>query len=253
MIRLVHLLRRREGLSSEDFSDYLRDEHGPLVAAQGSRLGILRYTQTHRLTDPHSARTSELRGEMEEPYDAVAESWWESEDQLEEAMRSQATAALLADEEQFIDLPRSPLWLAHEYPQFSLSLTPFVARPNGTLVKAHFVLRHPSELTLAEAQRYWLTVHGPLIRSMSPALGLLAYQQVHRFDSPLERALRDARGTTVDTYMGHAEMWYDRALTRRSPEIEAANVRAAEDEAHFIDFALSASWMGKEHVVVERG
>ena len=73
------------------------------------------------------------------------------------------------------------------------------------LVKLHFPLRHRPELTFDEAQRYWRVQHGPLIRSMAPASGLLRYQQVHRFESPLEDALRAARGTAAEPYTGHAE------------------------------------------------
>ena len=252
MIRLVHLLRRQSHLSQSEFSKYLRNEHGPLVAARQSRLGILRHTQSCRLDEPRDTGTSGLRGQLEAPYDGVLETWWDSEESAGEALRSEPGQALLADEARFVDLPRSPVWLAHEYPQFSVSLTPVVARPSGSIVKAHFVLRHWTDMSSTEAQRYWLTVHGPLIRSMAPVLGLLSYQQVHRFESPLERELRDARGTTVEPYMGHAEMWFDRAVRRRGPEMAAADVRAAEDEAKFIDFERSATWLSREDVLVDR-
>ena len=52
MIRLVYLLRRKPELSIEEFHRVWRDEHGPLVAFHQIRLGILRYTQSHRLDDP---------------------------------------------------------------------------------------------------------------------------------------------------------------------------------------------------------
>ncbi len=52
MIRLVYLLRRKPELSLEEFHRVWRDEHGPLVAFHQVRLGILRYTQSHRVDDP---------------------------------------------------------------------------------------------------------------------------------------------------------------------------------------------------------
>ena len=252
MIRLVYALRRQAHLSLSEFQDYWRDEHGPLVASFQSRLGILRYTQAHGLEDSPNTGVADLRGQMEPPYDGVAEVWWESEERLVEALSSDGGAAILGDEAQFIDLPQSPLWLAHEYPQFSTSLEPMVARPSSGRVKAHFLLRHPTGMTSAAAQRYWLTVHGPLIRSMALALGLLTYQQVHRFETPVERTLRDQRGTVVEPYMGHAEMWFDRLTRPRGPEVKEANMRAAADEANFIDFSRSANWVGKEYVFVDR-
>lgn len=251
MIRLVSMIRRRSELSLSDFQQLWRTEHGPLVASHQSSLGLLRYTQTHWDGNAVPTAVAEARGPMEPSYDGVAESWWESEERLIAALESRAADEILTSEKAVCDMSESPIWVAHEYPQFSLSLTPYVARPNSTIVKAHFTLRHRADLTVAEAQLYWRTVHGPLIRSMSPVLGLLAYQQVHRFESPVEEMLRNARGTDEPPYLGHAEMWYDQSVVRRAPEIVSANRRAAEDEAEFIDFAGSANAVGKEYVFVD--
>jgi len=50
----------------------------------------------------------------------VAELWWESRDDLEAALGTpeaqEAARALLEDEERFIDLARSALWLGTERP-----------------------------------------------------------------------------------------------------------------------------------------
>ena len=135
MIRLVFLLRRRDGLSLDEFHDRWRLDHGPLVASHQTRLGILRYTQSHRLDDPLNAALAGARGGMEPPYDGVAELWWESEATLAEASSTEAGrlagAELLADEAEFIDLPASPLWLAHEYPQVNPTPEHLVARPTN--------------------------------------------------------------------------------------------------------------------------
>jgi hypothetical protein len=255
VIRLVFLLRRREGLSLEEFSDRWRLDHGPIVAANQTALGVLRYTQSHRLDDSINAALATARGGMEEPYDGVAELWWESEEALQSAGGTadgrRAGAALLADEAEFIDLPASPLWLAHEYPQVNPTPETIVARPMSRLVKLHFPLRHRADLSFDEAQRYWRVQHGPLIRSMAPASGLVRYQQVHRFESPLEDALRAARGTAVEPYTGHAEAWFERGRGN-APEAAEAGRRAIEDEARFIDLPRSAIWVGKEHVFVDR-
>lgn len=85
---------------------------------------------------------------------------------------------------------------------------------------------------------------------MAPAMGMLRYQQVHRFETPLEAALRAARGTEAEAYTGHAEAWFERGGS--APEAAAAGRRAIEDERTFIDFARSAIWIGKEHVFVDQ-
>lgn len=254
MIRLVFLLRRMPGTSLAEFSERWRVDHGPLVAGAQTALGVLRYTQTHRVEDPMNEAMARARGGMEEPYDGVAELWWASEEAFRAASATdagrRAGAALLADEAEFIDLAASPLWLAHEYPQVNPAPETIVARPTNRILKLHFPLRHPAGMSLDDAQRYWRVQHGPLIRSMAPAMGMLRYQQVHRYETPLEAALRASRGTKVEPYTGHAEAWFERGGVA-SPEAAEAGRRAVEDERTFIDFARSAMWVGKEHVFVD--
>jgi hypothetical protein len=159
--------------------------------------------------------------------------------------------ALLADESEFIDLANSPLWFAYEYPQVSPAVR-VVGKPRSAVVKLHFPLRHPATIGFDEAQLYWRTGHGPLIRSHAEATGMLAYFQVHRFETPLEAALRASRGTVTEPYTGHAEAWFDRGRQAATPEARAAGRAAIADEQRFIDFARSAIWIGKEHVIIDR-
>jgi uncharacterized protein (TIGR02118 family) len=257
MIRLVFLLRRQPHLSLAEFQTYWRDRHGPLVASHQHALGIQRYVQAHALDDGSDARMHAQRdGVMEPRYDGVAELWWESEEDLVAAGATQegrdAGRALLEDERTFIDLAHSPLWLAHEYPQVNPSPENLVARERSGLVKLHFPLRHLTSLTMAEAQRYWRVQHGPKIRRQATASGLLRYQQVHRYETSIEEALRAARGTVTEAYTGHAEAWFDRSVARSGEEVRAASAAAVADERNFIDFARSTMWLGKEHVIVDR-
>jgi uncharacterized protein (TIGR02118 family) len=256
MIRIVYLLRRKPGTSLDEFHRYWRDDHGPLVASHAKHLEILRYTQSHRLDDPATQQMQQARGGMETEYDGVAELWWESEEAFGEVLASDAgqtaAAALLADEQRFIDLPNSPLWFTHEYPQVNPAPEELVARPNSGIVKLHFPLRFRRDLEADAARSYWRTRHGPLIRSHAAASGILRYLQVHRFETPLEAELRRSRGTQVDAYDGHAEVWFDRSLARAGREVTAAGRAAVEDEAKFIDFRRSTMWIGKEHVFIDR-
>ena len=41
MIRLTYLLRRKPGMSLDEFQGYYREVHGPLVAGNGRRLNCL--------------------------------------------------------------------------------------------------------------------------------------------------------------------------------------------------------------------
>ncbi len=255
MIRLVFLLRRKPGTSLADFQRYWREEHGPLVASVQMKIGALRYVQSHTIDDPMNAAAAQARGGMEPIYDGVAELWWESEKALGEALATdagrRAGALLLDDEKKFIDLPNSPLYLNYEYPQVNPGPENLLAREMSPLVKLHFPLRHHAHQTLAEAQLYWRTTHGPLIRSMAQGMGILRYQQVHYFASPLESALRESRGTVPPPYMGHAEVWFERPA-RSGPEGVEGNRRAVADEAKFIDFKRSTMFLTKERVFIDR-
>ncbi len=258
MIRLVFVLRRKPNLTRAEFQQYWRDTHGPLVAKHSTTLNILRYVQLHTLDDPINDQLSGARGTMEPPYDGVAELWWTSREALSANSNSTARQAaakeLLDDEARFIDLPQSPLWFAHEYPQVNPS-EDIVAREQSALVKLFFCLRSVPSLTEDQSQLYWRTNHGPLIRGMAQGMRMKRYLQVHRYDDPVEQQLRTARGTTAPPYTGHAEAWFDRAdfaTIAQTPEGRTAMVLAVEDEGKFIDFPRSAIWIGKERVFIDR-
>jgi len=255
MIRLIFPLRRKPGMSLVEFQDRWHDLHGPIVAKHATTLKILRYVQDHTLDDPMNEQMAKARGGMEPPYDGVAELWWTTREALATAFASAVGQAagkeLVEDEAKFIDLPNSPLWLAYEYPQVNPS-EDLVARPNSSLVKIFFPLRHLPNQTLEQAQLYWRTNHGPIIRGLASGNGLKKYFQVHRFEDPIEQQLRTARGTKVAPYTGHAEAWIDRANAVATPESRRAGEIAVEDETNFIDFKNSSMWIAKERVVIDR-
>ncbi len=119
MLKLVFALRLLPTLSREEFQRYWYETHGPLVRRYAKALRIRRYVQLHTLDDPINAALQESRG-AEEPYDGVAELWWESREDLAQALATseaqQAAPELLEDERRFIDLARSALWLGTERP-----------------------------------------------------------------------------------------------------------------------------------------
>jgi uncharacterized protein (TIGR02118 family) len=117
MIKLVYCLRRLPALSFERFSHYWSNEHAALVRRHAAALGIFRYVQCHATA--HEAN-SELRinRNLHEPFDGVAEIYFESLEALAKAnLSDEARAAqdqLVADEDRFIDRSRSSLFIAQE-------------------------------------------------------------------------------------------------------------------------------------------
>ena len=118
MIKLVFTLRRRDGMSREEFQRYWREQHAPLVARHAEALRIRRYIQVHARDTDLDTAISASRGSEPRAYDGVAELWWESLEDLRAAYASEegqvAGAELLEDERRFIELPSSPLWLGEE-------------------------------------------------------------------------------------------------------------------------------------------
>jgi uncharacterized protein (TIGR02118 family) len=117
-LKLVFCLHRRPGLSREEFHEYWKDTHAPLVRRCAEALGIQRYVQLHTREDPLNDVLQASRG-APEAFDGIAELWWKSREALEEALSTaegqEAGRILLEDERRFIDLSRSPIWLAHEH------------------------------------------------------------------------------------------------------------------------------------------
>jgi uncharacterized protein (TIGR02118 family) len=107
MVKLTFCLRRLPHLTREEFQRYWRDTHGPLVRAAA-----------HALEHPLNVSLRGGRG-APEPYDGVAELWWDSVEDLAAAGATpegrEAGRRLLEDERRFIDLARSPLWVSEEH------------------------------------------------------------------------------------------------------------------------------------------
>ena len=118
MIKFVFCLRRKEGMTREEFQSYWLNTHGPLVQKHAPATGCRRYVQVHTATTPLDDLLAGSRG-APEPYDGVAELWWDSVEDLVASASTpdgqKAAQELLEDERNFIDHARSPLWLAEEH------------------------------------------------------------------------------------------------------------------------------------------
>lgn len=118
MVKLVFCLRRLPHLSREEFQHYWLEKHAPLVRKHAKTLRIRRVVQVHTLDDPINDALRQSRAGPE-PYDGVAENWFDSLEDLAAAVASpegqEAVRELLEDERRFIDWERSPVWIAQEH------------------------------------------------------------------------------------------------------------------------------------------
>jgi uncharacterized protein (TIGR02118 family) len=119
VIKLVFSLRRRPEMTREEFQAYWRDQHAPLVARHSEALRIRRYVQTHARSSELGTAQSAARGGEPDVYDGQAELWWDSLYDVAAAVSTpagqQAAVELLEDEQKFIDLEHSPLWIGEEF------------------------------------------------------------------------------------------------------------------------------------------
>jgi len=122
----------------------------------------------------------------------------------------------------------------------------------NAVLKLTFCLRRLPTLGLAEFQDYWLNKHGPLVKSLQPALGMVRYVQLHRLDGDLADGMRKVRGAP-EPYDGVAELWWESEeafrAARRNPGAREAGRLLLEDEAKFIDLANSPLWLNREEPI----
>ena len=118
MIKFVMCLTRKEGMSREEFQDYWMNNHGPFFMKNADTMRAKKYVQSLTLDTPLNEGLKDSRGMMNE-YDGVAEVWFESEQELMAAMSSEEgqklSAALLEDEQNFIDHSKSTAFIVKEH------------------------------------------------------------------------------------------------------------------------------------------
>ena len=118
MVKLVMCLCRRSDMSREQFQEYWLNSHGPFFMKNAHVMRAKRYVQSHTVETPLNEGMRSSRDMLPE-YDGVAEVWFESEEDLMEAMSSaegqELSAALLEDEGNFVDHSKSCAFIVREH------------------------------------------------------------------------------------------------------------------------------------------
>ncbi|MBV9991848.1 MAG: EthD domain-containing protein [Alphaproteobacteria bacterium] len=120
------------------------------------------------------------------------------------------------------------------------------------MIKLTFCLHRLPGLTRQAFQDYWYGTHAPLVARHAQVLRIRRYVQLHSAATPLDDALRGARGAPAG-YDGVAELWWDSLDDMLGNDGDAARDAGAElleDERRFIDLARSPLWFGEEKVIV---
>ena len=107
MVKLTCLVRRRAGMTPEEFHRHWREHHGPLVASTRSGSHVIRYVQHHRALSDYSG--------VDDPgYDGVTEQWFASMDEYRSHIAEPDFATVWADVESFLDTDRLDFVLTEE-------------------------------------------------------------------------------------------------------------------------------------------
>ncbi len=103
MIKLVYCIRRKPGLSPEEFFHYWLDKHGPI----GARIpGLRKFVQSRAISVPGDAAAPD--------FDGMVELWFDDIAALLAARRSEEWRAATADEAHFIDPTRVAYFVSEE-------------------------------------------------------------------------------------------------------------------------------------------
>jgi len=99
VVRLTCLLRRKPGLTPEEFHEHWREVHGPLIAALQCGSHVLRYEQHHRPLSDYGPKD-------DGQYDGVTEQWFESMEEYQAHIAEKDFADVWADLPKFLDVDR---------------------------------------------------------------------------------------------------------------------------------------------------
>ncbi len=221
MIKVITALKRRPDLEVEAFQDYWLNVHGPIA---GRMPGVRRYVQSHTLLSGYRKR--------EPAADGIAELWFDDTDALRALEGAPELEATMADHVEFV-APDGEFQIFTE--EHVIKDGPI---PAGGVKNIEFVKRKQG-MAVADFQRYWSEVHGPLGAAIKP---IERYVQSHTRRS----AYRDGRTPALD---GMALTWFvdTDAMRASAASPEYTTIRA--DEENFVAIPLDFI-ITREHVIV---
>jgi uncharacterized protein (TIGR02118 family) len=219
VLKIVTLMKRRAGLSVEDFQNHLRDAYAPLAR------GLAGYVQSCALPQGYA------KGEL--VFDAICEMWFDSAEAYEKYFASPQFAAARADESNFLDVTRTVVM------PVDVHVIKDGRIPDNAVKNIEFVNKRPG-IALAPFRDYWRTVHGPLAATI-PVLH--RYEQNHLALSEYEKPAAPAHDGLAITYFASTA-----DMKRGTATPEYAATRA--DEANFLPDGHLPIIITREHRII---
>lgn len=223
MYKVTTLLKRRPGMSVEDFQRHWREEHARIARAAP---GLQRYVQSHTLPQGYS------KGER--AYDGVSEMWFASREAYQAAKADASYAAAVArDETRFVGLSKKVVM------PVETNVIKAGAVPPNAVKNIEFVNRRPG-MDLTAFRAYWKNVHGPLASQIEL---LRRYEQDHLRLEAYEQGATQA-------FDGLAVTWFDSTAHMKQGAQTEIYARTRADEANFLPDGHLPFIVSREYLIV---
>lgn len=181
MVHLHFLIKRKDGLSHQEFSNHWRNTHAPLAI---SIPGVQRYVQNHAL--PVSRGPS---------HDGIVELWLESPETAKAAFKSsEYRQGAYLDEPNFVNIKD----VVRLQTQDHVMLDGEPIGKGEELVKRVSFIKAKPGMSPQEFSAYWRDVHGPLALKIP---GIRRYVQCHVAPEAYEKG--------EPAYDGVAQIWFE--------------------------------------------
>lgn len=223
MIKVIAAINRIPGMEVEAFQDYWLNKHPDAVLKLP---GVRRYVQSH-------VRPSGYRGGRKLVHDGIAELWFDDMAALKATNDTPEIAAVMADEAKFIDPATRVLLVCDEH--VIVDNPP----PANAIKNVEFIHRKPG-MSVADYQRYWRDVHGPLAAKIP---SIRRYVQSHCRAG----GYRDGNEPVYD---GIAVTWFESTDAMRDGAKSEAYAATRADEPNFIDTDRLNIILTTEHVIL---
>jgi uncharacterized protein (TIGR02118 family) len=227
MIKTLVFVRRKPGMTFDDFARYWVETHGPVAA----KLPGLRRLVTN-LVRPELQR-------HEPPWDGLSCAWFESADAVRSVVSTPEFRAMIDDEENFVDTSeRSPMIVT---PYSPAAEAPMSTEGLSDTIKTVVAIWRKSGMEREDFNTYWRNTHAELICNLP---NLRAYvQNTTRIDMQRREPLCDAI----------AECWWTSWDGVLDAVKSAAYATVQADEKRFVDTARLSPMVVREVEVVRDG
>jgi hypothetical protein len=166
MIKLVAAIRRRPGMTHEEYAEYIRDKHGAIASA--NKLTVRKYVQNHVFDSAYGA-TGDTGYQVTLPRDSVTELYFDDLESMGRAFADPYTLDVVGpDGANFSDLPAALSLLVEESWSVGAPL------PGSRAVKVLHFLKAAEGATRGAFHQRWRQAHEKVLADTSgPAQFLL--------------------------------------------------------------------------------